>query len=274
MNYKVFFKQTVENGVTIDWGDGSTAESFSGTGSKNATHTYTDIGDYVITFEVTDGTLTLGNGSASSPVVVGSDSLNPYRGSVVKAEIGSNCELADSAFYNNFGLQSITLPQTLTAIGASTFYSCYSLRYVAFPNQITSIGSAMFRVCYALNNVSLPKSIVSFPSANVFYNTSSLQRIALPPITSIPSSCFNGNTNLSSLVIPSSVTDIQASAFSGCTGLGELHFKGTTPPTVANSNAFTNLPTDCVIYVPSGYLSAYTGATNYPSSSTYTYVEE
>ena len=57
-------------------------------------------------------------------------------------------------------------------------------------------------------------------------------------------------------------------------GLKELHFKPTTPPAVANANAFTGLPTDCVIYVPTGKLSAYTSAQNYPSSASYTYVEE
>ena len=62
-------------------------------------------------------------------------------------------------------------------------------------------------------------------------------------------------------------------AFSGNSALASLKFESTTPPTVANSNAFNNVPTDCKIYVPAGTLSAYTSATNYPSSSTYTYVE-
>jgi hypothetical protein len=70
------------------------------------------------------------------------------------------------------------------------------------------------------------------------------------------------------------VTSIAALAFSSCYGLGEIHLQSATPPTVANSNAWQSLPTDCIIYVPIGSLSAYTSATNYPSSSKYTYVEE
>jgi hypothetical protein len=53
-----------------------------------------------------------------------------------------------------------------------------------------------------------------------------------------------------------------------------MRFEGTTPPTVANSNAFSKVPTDCIISVPVGSLSAYTTATNYPDPATYTYVEE
>jgi hypothetical protein len=40
-----------------------------------------------------------------------------------------------------------------------------------------------------------------------------------------------------------------------------------------NSYAFNGIPSDCIIFVPAGSLSAYTSAQNYPSSSTYTYIE-
>ena len=50
--------------------------------------------------------------------------------------------------------------------------------------------------------------------------------------------------------------------------------KPASPPTVNNANAFSGLPTDCVIYVPTGKLADYTSAQNYPSSATYTYAEE
>lgn len=73
--------------------------------------------------------------------------------------------------------------------------------------------------------------------------------------------------------IGNGVTSIGSYAFSYCYSLGYIKFTAATPPTVSNSNAWTSIPTDCKIYVPSGSLSAYTSATNYPSSSTYTYVE-
>jgi len=59
------------------------------------------------------------------------------------------------------------------------------------------------------------------------------------------------------------VTSIGASAFNGCYGMSEYHFKPTTPPTLANSNAFSTIPSDCIIYVPQGSLNAYKTATNW-----------
>ena len=36
----LYFNQTVANGVTIDWGDGSPPQTLTGTGNRNTTHTY------------------------------------------------------------------------------------------------------------------------------------------------------------------------------------------------------------------------------------------
>jgi hypothetical protein len=71
-----------------------------------------------------------------------------------------------------------------------------------------------------------------------------------------------------------SVTSIGNYAFYNCYSLAKLCFNSTTPPTVSSSKAFAGIPTDCIISVPVGSLAAYTAATNYPSASTYTYVEE
>jgi hypothetical protein len=53
--------------------------------------------------------------------------------------------------------------------------------------------------------------------------------------------------------------------------MSEYHFKPTTPPTLANSNAFQNIPSDCIIYVPysadHSILNAYKTATNWSSQA-------
>jgi hypothetical protein len=86
-------------------------------------------------------------------------------------------------------------------------------------------------------------------------------------VTSIDSYVFNNCYNLTSITIPSGVTSIGSSVFNNCNSLAELHFKPSSPPTVSNSNAFTNIPTDCIIYVPysadHSILEAYKTATNW-----------
>lgn len=159
-------------------------------------------------------------------------------------------KFGNSAFSGCTALSSITIPENVKAINTTVFSNCSSLSSITIPNGVTSIGSQAFNGCYSLSSVTIPDGVISIES-NAFTNCQSISHIT----------------------IPSSVTSIATSAFSG-SRLFELHFRGTTPPTVASSNAFYSLPTDCVIYVPAGSIEAYTTATNYPSSSTYTYIEE
>jgi hypothetical protein len=63
------------------------------------------------------------------------------------------------------------------------------------------------------------------------------------------------------------VTSIDTNAFNSCYGLKEIILKPTTPPTLSSANAFNNLPSDLVVYVPAGTLSAYQSASNYSSIS-------
>lgn len=201
------------------------------------------------------------------------------------------------AFYNCCSLTSIIIPNTMTSIGSSTFYNCYSLTSVTISSSVTSIGDDAFKGCYSLTSIIIPGSVTSI-STGAFSYCSSLSSVTVSDtitsigssafstcfvlfnivipgsITSISQSIFSNCYSLSSITIPDSVTSISNNAFNNCYGLSEIHFTSATPPTVVASSAFSGVPTDCKIYVPTGSLSAYTSATNYPSSSTYTYIEE
>jgi hypothetical protein len=143
----------------------------------------------------------------------------------------------------------VTIPSSVTSIGAA-FSECYSLTSVTIPDSVTSISSKAFDRCVALTSITIPEGV-----------------------TSIGDYAFYFCASLKSITLPESVTSIGSNAFIYCSGLGYIKFSSSNPPTVSSSNAFTGVPTDCIIYVPSGSLAAYTGATNYPNSSTYTYIE-
>ncbi|MDR0222663.1 MAG: leucine-rich repeat domain-containing protein [Oscillospiraceae bacterium] len=53
-------------------------------------------------------------------------------------------ELADSAFYGCGGLTDVRLPDGLTNIGNETFYGCKSLTGITIPDKVTSIGNEAF----------------------------------------------------------------------------------------------------------------------------------
>ena len=287
--------------VDIDWGDGATHDTLTGSDTSTAVytsaHSYAATGDYVIQLTVT-GSM----GFSSNGLLVyasNSDNRNSaYSNAIRKVELGSGVtSISDSAFKKCYSLSSITIPDSVTSIGGYAFQYCYSLSSITIPDSVTSISDSAFEECYSLSSIAIPDGVTSIGDS-AFFECYSLSSIAIPDgVTSISDYAFeecyilssitipDGVTSiggyvfrycriLSSITISDSVTSIGGYAFQNCYGLAHLYFLPTTPPSVSNSNAFENIPTDCVIHVPVGSLSAYTSAANYPSSSTYTYVED
>ena len=266
MNVPLYFSQTVAGGVTIDWGDGSGTQTRTGTGSVSATHTYPGVGDYVITLDPADGcTLGLGSGS-SSYCVMGSTGNNGkvYCNMLQKVELGRGVtSIGDYAFYSCYSMTSVTIPDGVTRIGSSAFQTCYSLASIIIPDGVTSIWNSAFGSCYSMTSVTIPDGVTRIGDT-AFGSCYSLASIIIPDgVTSIGSSAFYSCYSMTSVTIPDGVTSISISAFGYCYGMAEYHLKPTTPPTLSNANAFQNIPSDCVIYVPAGCLEAYQTATNW-----------
>lgn len=143
-----------------------------------------------------------------------------------------------------------------------------------------SLESYAFADCAKLKNIICTnKSSLFFDRTytRTFYNCILINDTSFlldTGITKIGWGTFDGCSGLEYIYIPDTVTDIDNNAFLNCVGAIEVHFLPTTPPTVANANAWSGIPTTCTIYVPTGTLSAYTSAANYPDPATYTYIEE
>lgn len=272
----------VNGTVVIDWGDGSSTSTITGASIstlQTTSHTYLAPGSYVIVLTVSGTAANIyGSDSVGSYLFIKSlsvgETLNSsYLSTIKKIEIGEKIQIGNYAFFYCLGLKSLTIP-ALTKISTYAFGYCYSLQHLTLPDTF-SIQYGM-RHCFGLRTISLGNASgnTSIGYRN-FQHCYALQSIQLQDtLTSLAGQSFNNCYSLPIITIPENITSIAAEAFSNCRSLGEIHFTRTTPPTVANSNAWTNVPSDCKIYVPTGYLSAYTGATNYPSSSTYTYIQE
>lgn len=169
-----------------------------------------------------------------------------------------------------YELESISIPNGITQV---SFSSCYSLELITLPDTVTSLNSYAFYYCYKLKHIVLPNAITEIPQFT-FCNCYTLQSITLPEeITNISSYAFQGCHDLRILTIPALVTSLQSRSFQYCYSLAELHFLPTAPPVAAAFDVFGDLAPNCIIYVPTGTLNAYTSATNYPGSN-YTYLEE
>ena len=171
MTVPLYIGQTVANGVSIDWGDGSTAETLAGTGNVNTSHTYAEPGDYVISLMPEDGcTLSFGSNSPSY-CVMGSIGNNGkvYCNMLQDVQVGTGVtSIGNSAFQFCYSLASVTIPDSVTSIGNSAFQFCYSLASVTIQDSVTSIGDYSFKRCYSLASVTIPCSVTSIGNS-AFY---------------------------------------------------------------------------------------------------------
>ena len=170
------------------------------------------------------------------------------------------------------GLCVVSLAKTNSFAAVSAFDDCYSLKELAMPED-TAETTAICSACYSMTRSNIPSTWTKVKGA-IFCKARSLRSVVIPSgVTEIESQAFSECWSLAELDIPDSVTTIATYAFDKCYSLKFIKFHSATPPTVSNLNTFGSLPTTCTIYVPTGSLADYTSASNYPSSSSYTYVE-
>ena len=132
-------------------------------------------------------------------------------------------------------LTSITIPSSVTSIGASAFNNCRSLTSIEIPEGITSIGYRVFEYCSSLTSVTIPSSVTSI-GQEAFNECSSLTSIILPEgLTSIGGGAFSVCSSLTSITIPSSVTSIGNGAFMECSSIGTINCLRSSAPSVGDN---------------------------------------
>ena len=194
-------------------------------------------------------------------------------------------------------LNTVTIPNTVTSIGAGAFQDCNGLTSVSIPNSVTSIGSSAFRECTSLSSINIPNS-VTYIDGSTFYHCTSLASINIPnSVTYIGWSAFRNCNGLTTVTIPDSVFGIDQYAFaqcyhltsvtigSGVTFIGKGAFEdchdimqmtcnATEPPSVPWANTFSGVDHTIPLYVPTSSISSYQTApvwsqfTNYIGGTT------
>ncbi|HZM05784.1 MAG TPA: leucine-rich repeat domain-containing protein [Candidatus Saccharimonadales bacterium] len=133
------------------------------------------------------------------------------------------------AFYSCASLTGVTLPSSITNFGNNVFDSCYSVTNVTIANGITSTGEGTFANCFSLTSVTLPQSVTNIGFGS-FYNCIDLTNFTiLGCVTSIGTEAFD-SCAFTNFTIPASVTSIGDSAFDNCDNLISI----TIPVNVTN----------------------------------------
>lgn len=261
-NVSLQLSQTVANGVTFDWGDGSPTETVDGTGMINISHTYTETGDYIISLTVADGCVVeVGRKGSYSGYVMQVGALL-LQGLYVGKNVTS---FNRYAFPGCYLLSEVTIPNSVSYIAEHAFESCNSLRYITFPiGMVYCYGSWN---CTSLMSVGVPNGATSVLG---FLGNHSLVSITIPDgTTMIGTEAFQDCYSLESIIIPASVKSIGDYAFKSCLSMAEYHLLPVTPPTLSGPHVFDEIRADCIIYVPKGSLETYQTATNWVTYADY-----
>ena len=119
-------------------------------------------------------------------------------------------------------LTSVSLPNSLSVIGASAFYGCTGLTSITIPPSVTSIGNSAFQNCSGLTTLNFNAISCSFSESSnlVFSGSTNITTVNFGnSVTTIPHHLCYGFSGLTSLSIPDSVTNIGSYAFCNCTQL-------------------------------------------------------
>ena len=128
------------------------------------------------------------------------------------------------AFQNCTGLKEVVIPaKTMTEIGEEAFSGCSELKSITLPTGITEIGRSVFEQCRKLETVKLPKNGIRIIGDRAFYYCKALTALTLcPELEFIGKEAF-ANCGVTELKIPDSVTFIGTRAFYA-SGLKTLKF--------------------------------------------------
>lgn len=136
LTQNLYFTQSAANGVTIDWGDGSTAETVSDL-SATATHTYAAAGDYTVS-------MTAGDGVTWWPGTSGF--LFGYN--ILGADMFDAGDASPQ-------LASVHLDDHVSKIIAPSFYGCTLIENITIPESVEEILSLAFSRCTALESAEI-----------------------------------------------------------------------------------------------------------------------
>ena len=131
-------------------------------------------------------------------------------------------EIGYMSFSQCSGINSVTLPSTITLIDKRAFDSCINLTSITIPESVSEIRYGAFMHCKSLKSINFPQSLSNIPSS-VCYDCKALEECRIPEnVQSIGDEAFRDCSSLKSLYIPKSVSEIGERVIMNCSALASL----------------------------------------------------
>ena len=231
--------------------------------------------------DISDGVIEIGNGAFMSCFSLSSLSI-PGSVRTIGNDAFSACSeisylilseglksIGDEAF-SGIGIKRVTIPNSVTDLGAYAFYNCKNLTAVTIGSGVRKMGEYIFAECKTLTTANLTDGVQeiamgmfsSCPIAEItipasvtaigdyaFYATK-LKTVTLPAnVTKIGNHAFDWSL-LETITIPNGVTGIGDGAFTRCFYLTQITIPNSV--TVIGERAFENCPKLASVTLGSG----------------------
>ena len=158
-------------------------------------------------------------------------------------------------------MQTISLPEGMTSIGAAAFAECKYVKSVTIPSTVEKIYDSAFEDCRMLATLTFaePSTLISIGNW-AFYNNHELKSVVIPDgVTEIGYAAFYGCTYLDELTLPVSMEYIADNGFALCAKLRRMNVNATTPPQV-EARTFEDVDRTIPVVVPDESVSVYKSA--------------
>ncbi|MEX0329789.1 MAG: leucine-rich repeat domain-containing protein [Puniceicoccaceae bacterium] len=155
-------------------------------------------------------------------------------------------------FHQCGSLVSVELPQSLLSIGITAFGNCRKLKTINFPNNLKSIGRWAFSGCREIESIVIPDSVTSVGEF-AFASCSSLATVQMSEnLEELGRGAFRSCGNLTSLNLPASLRLIGDYPFEACRRLVELDLAAGNPYfNLADGAIFSEDMTELIMCLPS-----------------------
>lgn len=142
--------------------------------------------------------------------------------------IGQNYAVKNIGPYAFGGaITSVTIPNSVTNIGANAFSSCIDLKSATLGNSVETIGNSAFNGCKNLETVNMGNSVKNI--GNDAFRATNINDIIIPSsVTNIGGWAFAECHNLETIDIPSSVETVGDYAFAYCSNLAKAVYNPET----------------------------------------------
>jgi len=285
----IYLNKSTAAEMTINWGHGdNSVTSSTGNITIQKPSEYT-AGSYIITITCS-GAYTFGQGAAATAVF----SNGSYAAILTAIYFGANItSVLGSSLQNCISVRRISIASAITTIGGGAFSTMRQIECIIVPHGVTSLGGSLAQNCFFLKFFVIPITVTVYTNYLIYINYN-VKKLIIPGSMNTTSQMFNQMYSLEDLQIqgaytvisagmcsscralrsfdaPSTITTVQSTAFADCPNSKEYIFRSTTPPTLANINAFTGINPLCKIYVPDANLTDYKEATNWAAYAAYIY---